>query len=291
VTTIHERVPPTEFDHHDPSMVQNAHEQYAALRSSCPVAYSSAHEGFWVVSTYEGVQIAARDDARFSSAHDDEHLRGIALPPMASKIGIIETDPPRFNALRKAFVPWFAPGAAEARRADVQQLTDFAVDQIIAQGQADLTEEICAKVPALFTMQFLGFPASDSEWMGSLFHRHASVHPDDPDRAVLEAEVHKLGGQLYERAAQLREEPTDDFMSFMSTLKIDNELLPLTEVAENAFLLLAGGLDTTTALLAHTFVYLNDKPDVRRELLADPRLVETAFDECLRYYSPVQGLA
>jgi cytochrome P450 len=291
ITTPTPRSATVDFDHHSPEMPDRNWTVFAQLRTDCPVAYTEAHNGFWMISGHDEVQRAARDDATFSSANDLVSRLGVALPPMPAKAGIIETDPPYFTKLRKAFVPWFSPGAAEARRANIQQITDYCIDQMIEQGHGDLTEGITSPVPGLLTMQFLGFSPADSAWMGDLFHRHSYVPPHTPERDQVDRDVEQLGVQLYERAAACRERPTDDFLSFLANLCIDGELLSLQEVAEHAFLVLAGGIDTTTALMSNTLLHLDEHPELRPRLLAEPELMSTAFDEYLRYYSPVQGLA
>jgi cytochrome P450 len=292
VTTKHPvRSTMVEFDHHSPAMPDKNWETFAQLRANCPVAYTEAHNGFWMISGHDQVQAAARDDDTFSSENDLVTRLGIALPAMPAKAGIIETDPPYFTKLRKAFVPWFSPGAAEARRADVQQITDYCIDQVVEEGKCDLTRDITSPVPGLLTMQFLGFSPADSEPMGDLFHRHSYIPPDTPERHKLDGDVEQLGVQLYQRAAQCREHPREDFLSFLANLETDGELMSLQEVAENAFLVLAGGIDTTTALMSNTLLHLNEHPGIRPRLLADSAFLSSAFDEYLRYYSPVQGLA
>jgi cytochrome P450 len=281
-----------EFDHHSPAMPENNWAVFSELRAKCPVAYTEAHGGFWMISGHDEVQRAARDDDTFSSVNDLDKLLGIALPAMPAKAGIIETDPPFFLHLRKAFVPWFSPGASEARRGDIQQITDYCIDRVIGKGRCDLTEDITSPVPGLLTLQFLGFSPAESEQMSDLFHRHAYVPPNTPEREQLDRDVEQLGVELYRRAAAARENPRQgDFLSFLATMEIEGQQLTLQEVTENAFLVLAGGIDTTTALTTNTLLYLDDRPEIRPRLLEDEAFRNMAFEEFLRYYSPVQGLA
>jgi cytochrome P450 len=281
----------SDFDHHDPSMRDGSHAALARYRAQCPVAYTDAHSGFWAVTGHDVVQEVARDDATYSSENDLERLRGIALPPMAARAGIIETDPPRFNHIRKAFAPWFSPGASQARRGRITELTHQAVDEIVEAGSGDLTEDVAVPVPALLTMEFLGFAAEESAWMADLFHRFGYVPPATPERAQVDRDLEWLSAQLVETAVARRASPGEDFLSFMATLEIDGAPMPIEEIAQNTFLVLAGGIDTTTALLSNTFLHLDDKPELRARLLAEPRFMTTAFDEFLRYFTPVQGLA
>jgi cytochrome P450 len=292
MTDMQVRTTTVEFDHHSPIMPEHNWEVFADLRAKCPVAYTQAHGGYWMISGHDSVQAAARDDDTFSSVNDLDKMKGIALPAMPAKAGIIETDPPYFFHLRKAFVPWLSPGAAEARRADIQQITDYCIDQVIEKGNCDLTEDITSPVPGLLTLQFLGFSPADSERMSDLFHRHAYVPPNTLDRDQLDRDMEALGVDLYQRAAAARDKPqTGDFLSFMANVEIDGKLLSLEAVTENAFLVLAGGIDTTTSLTTNTLLYLEEHPEVRARLLDDEAFRNLAFDEFLRYYSPIQGLA
>jgi cytochrome P450 len=95
------RTTTVDFDHHSPDMPENNWNVFAELRSKCPVAYTDAHNGFWMISGHDDVQSAARDDDTFSSVNDLDRMLGIALPEMPAKAGIIETDPPYFLHLRR----------------------------------------------------------------------------------------------------------------------------------------------------------------------------------------------
>ena len=55
-----------ELDHHSQGYLDHRLETWRELRR-CPVAYSEAHGGFWVVSGYEAVARVSRDEETFSS--------------------------------------------------------------------------------------------------------------------------------------------------------------------------------------------------------------------------------
>jgi cytochrome P450 len=96
------------YDHHSPTMVEDARRIHSELRSQCPVAWTDAHGGYWVVTGYPEVEEVARDDDRFSSENDFVTRRGVAQPPLPHWAGLVEMDPPEFTPLRKALVPWFS---------------------------------------------------------------------------------------------------------------------------------------------------------------------------------------
>jgi len=57
-----------------------------------------------------------------------------------------------------------------------------------------------------------------------------------------------------------------------------------------ALQVIAGGVDTTTALTSNALVYLDENRAVRRRLIEDPGLLPTACEEFMRLASPVQAL-
>jgi len=280
-----------EFDHHDPRMVREGHAILSDLQSRCPVAWTESHGGYWVVTGNREVTEVARDDTRFSSENDHVKRHGVAIPGLANWAGMVEMDPPDFTPVRKAFVPWFSPKAAEARRPLAAAVADYCIDQIIERGSGDLTEDVAVPIPALLTMQFLGFPFADAAPMADLFHRHSWVTPGTPERDRLNAEVAELQEMVQARAAAARQKPAQDFLSFLATVRINGELLTLPQISGHAFLILVGGIDTTAGLLSNSLLHLSQHPEARAALIADPALMESAFDEYLRYFSPVPGLA
>ena len=279
------------YNHHSPNMVEDARRIHAELRSRCPVAWTEEHGGYWVVTGYDEVEAVARDDDRFSSENDFVTRFGVAQPPMPHWAGLVEMDPPEFTPLRKALVPWFSRKAATDRSELTRTITDYVLDQIIEAGECDLTEDVAVPIPALLTMDLVGFPFTEADEMADMFHRHTYIPPNTPERDRLNADVARFSGLLHERALERRNHPTDDLLSYLANIEINGELLSLEEVAGHAFLVLIGGIDTTTALLSNTFIHLQQHPEERARLLADPKLLDTAFDEYMRYYTPVPGLA
>ena len=57
------------------------------------------------------------------------------------------------------------------------------------------------------------------------------------------------------------------------------------------FAIVAGGVDTTTALIANALFWLSAHPDVRRQLVSDPELRPSAREEFLRVFSPAPATA
>ena len=72
---------------------------------------------------------------------------------------------------------------------------------------------------------------------------------------------------------------------------MDGRQLTDDEIRNLAFNILAGGVDTTTALASNTLLYLYRHPDQRQQLIDNPDLLPTAREEFLRYFAPIHGTA
>jgi cytochrome P450 len=97
--------------------------------------------------------------------------------------------------------------------------------------------------------------------------------------------------ELYTLARARREEPRDDLASYFTQLEIDGELMGIDEVVGNLQLIVAGGSDTTTTLMAQSLLLLHRNHDARAWLQEDYSRLKLACEEFLRYVTPVQGLA
>ena len=91
--------------------------------------------------------------------------------------------------------------------------------------------------------------------------------------------------------AAAREDPGDDLLGRLVAAEIDGERLSDWDILGFCFVVVAGGADTTAALISHTVLLTGEHMDQREAVLADPSLLPGALVECLRYESSVQALA
>lgn len=105
----------------------------------------------------------------------------------------------------------------------------------------------------------------------------------------------ELYAALPELLAARRRTPTDDLMSVLVTTELDEggtrRLLTDGEIASFVMMLSVAGTETVARLLGWAAALLDQHPDQRAQLAADPTLIENAVEECLRYEapSPVNG--
>src|SRR3954454_21991560 len=94
-----------EFDQHSPEYRETYPAKAHELREQCPVAWSTKHEGFWVVTGHEVLGALSKRPDLLSSDHDPDAVRngyqGISIPPAGrTRGGFIEMDPPEQSEYR-----------------------------------------------------------------------------------------------------------------------------------------------------------------------------------------------
>jgi cytochrome P450 len=289
-------VPTVDFDHHSTYQRDHAMEVFDDLRERCPVARTEAHGGYLVLSDYASVHEVNRDASRFSSWRDlpvgTGHFYGTVHPnnnPVRQ--GFTEADAPRHGQVRVPLIPAFSPSRVEFMRDEILGYTTFCIDQMIEAGEADLVTGLTAAVPALLTMRLLGLPMEDWEKHSDAIHRMVFTRHDSPDHEEVLKQHHWVTEELYKLARSRREEPRDDIASFFTTLEIEGGLMDIDEIVGSLQLILAGGVDTTTALMSQSLLLLHRDHDARAWLQEDYSRLKLACEEFLRYVTPVQGLA
>jgi cytochrome P450 len=118
-----------DFDHYQPRSLADLLALYDKLVTEAPIAWSTAHGGFWLLSGFDVVREAYSDWEHFSSLHDgvpgDPFARrdvglypeertprqGFSIPPAPARFVPTEADPPMHTDVRRLEAPFFTPKA------------------------------------------------------------------------------------------------------------------------------------------------------------------------------------
>ncbi|MCP4908311.1 MAG: cytochrome P450 [bacterium] len=114
----------------------------------------------------------------------------------------------------------------------------------------------------------------------------SGIHPSNSSGPAFEV-ARYFAGFIEER----RKRPQDDLISILLAIDVNGRSLTQGELIGFGFLLLVAGHETTTNLISNALILLDQYPEARAKLLADPSLIPGAIEECLRFEAPVQGLA
>jgi cytochrome P450 len=200
---------------------------------------------------------------------------------------IQQMDPPRHHALRNLLWRAFTPKRVAALEPRVRELARGLIDGFSERGRCDLLHEFATQLPSLVIGELIGIPAERREaflgWTEALITANPQSEWETNPFALIYQEFGKL---LDERRSERR----DDLISALIDAELDGERLSQEELLGFCFLLVVGGNDTTTNLIANGAVLLARHPEQRAALVSDPSLVPEAVEEILRFDAPTQAL-
>ncbi len=275
------------FDHHTADWVDDPYIHYQTMRDGCPVAYSEAHGGFWLLSRYQDVRAALRDWQTFSSNHPGR----IAIPhtkPGAHPGIPIEFDPPDHTRYRDVVSQYFSPSAVNRHEPQVTIHANTLIDSFQPQGACDIVRDYATPLLANTLALFLNLPLEDvaqlERWADAVFAGRVD-DPEGADRAMA-ALTHYIGEQLETR----RHDPGSDLFSTLVKAEVDGRLLTDSELVGYGRVILLAGREATIDGLSNSLWYLAQNPTAQQQLRDDPKLMTFAVEEFLRTMSPIQLL-
>ncbi|MDG2005134.1 MAG: cytochrome P450 [Novosphingobium sp.] len=288
---------PVHFDHHTVDHTKQWPETYRKLREECPRAWTDNYDGFWVATRLSDIVGVAQQSDAFS-AHKEVDFEngtstgGVTIPPAGTTRGIPnEADNPEWEGIRRFINRRFAPRAIEERRAKAKQFTAALVDMVIETGECDFVDDLTSALPALVTMEIFGFPLDEWRKFADPFHTMVFTPIHDPAFAETVRGLDYFRERVDEEIAKRRIEPKDDFLTLLATGEINGEPLTWQQIRDLSFNILAGGVDTTTALASNALIWLGRNPGERQRLIDDPDLMPFACEEFIRFYSPIGALS
>jgi cytochrome P450 len=272
---------------------------YAELRDKCPVHHHAGFgdQGFYTLSRYEDVLDLFKDVSRWSG----EYGQG----PQHVREGGLRSDPPEHTIYRRLAAGAFTPKRTAAMAPLVERIATDLASAMAPSGQADLVEAFASALPVTVIAEILGVPAQHRPRFRGLSEQFMEAQ-NGADPAVLDAAKEPIyeifrdemalrrnlldaGAVVSGEAAPAAGRVPDDLLTSLLTAErdgrpfTDDELLPLL------LLLLVGGTETSTSLIASLVYRLLSLGEWER-VSSDPAALEVAIEESLRFDPPVLGL-
>ncbi|MFN8172211.1 MAG: cytochrome P450 [Candidatus Nanopelagicales bacterium] len=287
--------PTIAFDHHTPQFREDPEARYREIRETCPVAWTDSYGGFWITTRYADIARIARDDETFSSDRGEHPELGTAIV-IPRGPGIvqypIELDPPQSTLFRALVNPLLSKEAVRTMVPLIERNVREVMDSFIEDGEVDFAKQFTNPVPTKVIGEWLGFPPEDWEAIAGPIHDIFSAAPGSARGYRGGNALGWLDGRIRELLDARRAEPRDDVISYLvAQRRPDGEPYTDDELRSVMFLLIAGGVDTTTSLTGSTLVYLSAHPEDRARLIREPELLEIATEEFLRKFAPSQSMA
>jgi cytochrome P450 len=273
-----------DFDHYSPSQAADPYPVYETLRSQCPVAHAEAHGGFFTAANYDDVKAVVSTYGAFSS------LGGTGVPKLGFPLLPIDLDPPEQTRFRKLLNPMFTVEAVSTLRPKIQGLADDLIDGFIERGSAELAGELFRPLLSGMVIPMLGIPLADTQHIAALVDFMVRERAKDPEGVA--KKTAELAGYLSALIEAHRRHPDPKTVTTRLVQAADQGfVLSNEQIVSTQILVLFGGLDTTSAVMAEAIRYLADHPDETAALRAGWLAWPRAIEEWIRWTSPVQGQA
>ena len=268
----------------------SAHDQYAEMRQSCPVAHSSAFNGFWALLRYDDVVSALRQPDVFITSVQN------VVPKVAftGRRPPLHFDPPEHTPYRRALNPFFSSEKMRKIEPEVRRIVVELLDPFIDAGGGEVCSEFSRKLPGHVFAKFFNLPTAlsmDIKETTVIYNRALQEANDDL--------VKETSLRLYELARQIIEmrkaepwDPEEDPTSAMLVARgNDGELLPENLVLGTIRQMIVVGMIAPSVLVPCILIHLAEHQDLQDRLREDPSLIPAAIEEYLRLYTPYRGFA
>jgi cytochrome P450 len=272
------------FDYSAPEVTGEVyHRQLAALRATGWLAKGPLS---YIVLDREAGEFFLRSRATAFPGRQIAEIFGIAEGPLWEQIdaNILNQTGDHHRRLRALVGPAFTPRAADRRRPRMREFLAELWDETAT--SCEFVTAVAKPYPSLTIAAVLGAPLEDaprlhewSNWVQRQFDIR-SLAGELPRIENAVAEAYDYIEALLERR---RTAPADDLLSTLLAAEDAGDRLSHTECVNLVLNVLAGGVDTTQAQLAHALRLFAAHPE-QWALLADrPELAGRAVQEVLRH--------
>jgi cytochrome P450 len=275
----------TDFDHAEPDYNANAHEVWAELRDTCPVAHTDRYQGAWLPVTHDLVTQIAYDTEHFTSRSVIvSPYRPLAQAPIGNAPPI-SSDPPFHHDARRLLLPAFTPKMIEPWEKDIRAMCRALLADMGDAPVIDAAKQYAQHIPVNVIALMLGFPLADADIFRGFVHGVIEGVNVEPEQRF--AMFERLDRYIDAQVVDHVENPRDDLTSFLLRAEIYGQPLSREHVRGTIVLPLRAGIDTTWSASGSSLLHLASHPDDRRRLVEQPELIPTAIEEFLRAYAPV----
>jgi len=277
----------------DPAYLEDPFPMHRALREQHPVSLTP--DGIWRLTRYADCQRALRLSGA-GMRRVDGTLPGQTPEEAAEQQRgqfMLLTDPPTHTRLRKLVSKAFTPRAIAAWKPRMEAVTDALLDRVAPEGRMDLIADLALPVPSTLICEMLGVPVEDrdtfTEWTADATHGLALRRGNAPPELVARVEKATTGlaGYFNGLIEERRGKRSDDLLGRLIAAEEEGDRLSSQELLVQSIGLLIAGFETTIGLIGNGLITLIQHPEEMERLRAEPGLVESAVEECLRYSGPI----
>ena len=289
---------PLRFDFDSEASKADPYSFFARLREAGPVIpLKLPFVGkAWVTTSHEATSAMVKDNGLFVQEARHAGKSGVAglrwWMPASLKLltnNMLLKDEPDHRRLRKLVDQAFQRRRVRDMRGEIEQIADRILGDFEGQEEVDLTNDFARRLPLDVICLLLGLPDQDrhvfSVWARTATSMRSSF-------GIFRAFLSMRGVIDYVRGQidECRRQPREGLISELVRAEEDGDKLSEDELISMVFLLLFAGFETTTHLISDSVIALEQNPEQKAYLLADPAArMERAVEELARYNTPVQS--
>ncbi len=275
-----------DIDPFSPEFLANPYPGHEELRDSGPVVWLSRYN-IWGVARHAEVSLALQNWEAFCSG------RGGGLTDFAKEVPwrppsiILEADPPQHTRTRAVLAKVLSRPALLKLRERMEQEAGMLVDETLADSSFDAVTRLAQAFPLRVFPDAVGLVREGRENL--LPYGDMAFNAFGPRNAILEHAMTRAGEVSGWIIAQCRRTALSaDGFGAQIYAEVDAGSISEDEAALLVRSLLTAGLDTTIQGIAHSLHAFARFPREWQVLREQPALLRNAFEEVIRYASPVQ---
>jgi pimeloyl-[acyl-carrier protein] synthase len=278
-----------------PEIVADPYPLYHRIREYEPVHWDPFLHS-WVVTTYaDVVTVLSRFKAARTPTPEQMEQMGLGvLGPYAEMMlkQLLFMDAPDHTRIRSVCAVAFAPKRIAILREAIQKIADDLVGRVAPLGIMDLVADFAGQFPSLMLTALIGLPPTDHQrirtWAAN-FGELVGNSEHDPDRIPqLARSLKEFKDYISAEIIAQQTNPRDGVISTLVAAEVDGARLTHEEILANVILLIGGGSDETTNLIANGMFSLLQRPAQQAQLAAHPEIMQSAVEEFLRFESTTQ---
>ena len=263
---------------------------YSSLRQTDPVKFLP--DNSVLISSWEDLNSIYRDTQNFKSDKKISFGEKFGNTPLFEHhtTSLVFNDPPLHSRVRKIMTGAMNPKAVALMEPGLEILVEKLLCEM--DEEANLIEEFAMKIPVEVIGNLFNIPHSLRsplrDWslsiLGALEPTPTKQELEKGNNAVLEFK--EFLKQITDERRKNPGDPDTDVLTRMIIAEESN--LSETELLQNCIFILNAGHETTTNLIGNALWALCTYPMVRKTLIENPAILNSAIDEFLRFLSPNQ---
>src|SRR6195952_2133163 len=279
-------VPALDVDPFSIEFFDDPYPTHALLRDTGPLVYLDKWSVYGV-ARYEQVHAVLHDPMTFCSG------RGVGLSDFAKEKPwrpqsiILEADPPAHTRTRAVLNQVLSPTVLKKVRDSFAVAAATKVDELLARKSFDAIADLAEAYPMAVFPDAMGLKQEGREnllpYAGLVFNAFGP-----PNQLRQDAIERSAPHQAYVAEQCQRENLAPDGFGAGIHARVDAGNITATEAPLLVRSLLSAGLDTTVYGIGAAVYCLARYPDQLAKLRQDPTLARNAFEEAVRFESPVQ---